>query len=201
METSHSERPTVLVFATHNAHKAREIQEILGPGFAIRTLTDIGCTEEIPETAPTLEGNALIKARHVQVHFGLDCFAEDTGLEVDALQGAPGVHTARYAGDSKDAGANMHKLLQHMSGMDNRRARFRTVIALVQGARETLLEGICTGQIAEAPRGTGGFGYDPVFVPDGHTLTFAELGADVKNAISHRAIATEKLLGYLVKGA
>ena len=201
METSHSEPITVLVFATHNAHKAREIQEILGPGFVIRTLTDIGCQEEIPETEPTLEGNALLKARYVQTHFGLDCFAEDTGLEVDALQGAPGVHTARYAGDTRDTQANMNLLLRNMNGLDDRRARFRTVIALVQGTAERLMEGICHGQIAGEPMGSGGFGYDPVFVPDGYGLTFAELDAAVKNTISHRAVATAKLLEHLKSGA
>ncbi len=182
-----------LVFATHNPNKAREIQHILGPGFEVKTLTDIGCLEEIPETADTLEENALLKARYVKASYGYDCFSEDTGLEVEALGGAPGVHTARYAGEAKDPNANMDLLLQNLAPHENRKARFRTVIALVRDGRETLLEGICPGHIAETKSGQQGFGYDPVFIPDGYRETFAELGDDVKNRISHRAVATEKL--------
>ncbi|MFZ4632798.1 MAG: non-canonical purine NTP diphosphatase [Saprospiraceae bacterium] len=187
-----------LVFATHNAHKAREIQQILGTGFEVKTLTDIGCIEDIPETADTLEGNALLKAWHVKNHYGYDCFSEDTGLEVYALNGAPGVHTARYAGEEKDPQANMALLLNNLASAGNRHARFRTVIALVRGGEAVLLEGICEGQIAIEQKGTGGFGYDPIFVPDGYAETFAELGEEVKNNISHRALATRKLIAAIV---
>ena len=187
-----------LVFATNNAHKAREVEQILGPGFAIKTLKDIGCHEEIEETEPNLEGNALLKARYVKEKYGYDCFSEDTGLEVEALGGAPGVHTARYAGEDKSPEANIALLLQNLEGKDNRRAQFRTVIALLFDGKETLLEGICPGEIATAKQGTQGFGYDPVFIPEGHRQTFAELGDEVKNKISHRAIATEKFRAMLV---
>lgn len=187
-----------LVFATNNAHKAREIEQILGGGFRISTLKDIGCLEEIEETEPTLEGNALLKARYVKDKYGYDCFSEDTGLEVEALDGAPGVHTARFAGEARDPEANIALLLAKLKDNPNRRARFRTVIALVSDDRELLLEGICPGQIALGKRGTNGFGYDPVFIPDGYEDTFAELGEAIKNRISHRALATEKLRLLLV---
>jgi XTP/dITP diphosphohydrolase len=186
-----------LVFATNNPHKAREVEGILGPGFEIRTLKDIGCHEEIEETADTLEGNALLKARYVKEKYGYDCFSEDTGLEVEALGGAPGVHTARYAGESRDPDANIALLLRNLEGRANRRVRFRTIIALIVNGKEILLEGICPGEIATEKRGTGGFGYDPVFIPEGHTATFAELGDDVKNQISHRAKATLQLVQTL----
>lgn len=181
-----------LVFATNNSHKAREVEQILGQGFEIKTLKDIGCLEDIEETEPTLEGNALLKARYVKTHYGFDCFSEDTGLEVSALGGAPGVHTARYAGESRDPDANIALLLQNLEGKDSRRARFRTIIALLYEGREILLEGICEGRIATEKHGHNGFGYDPVFIPEGFDQTFAELGDEVKNRISHRAIATEK---------
>ncbi|MDX1912223.1 MAG: non-canonical purine NTP diphosphatase, partial [Saprospiraceae bacterium] len=184
--------------ATNNAHKAREISQILGPEFEILTLKEIGCEEDIEETETTLEGNALLKARYVKEKYGYDCFSEDTGLEVAALHGAPGVHTARYAGESRDAEANMALLLQNLTTADHRNARFRTVIALIYGEQEILLEGICEGQIAHAKQGTGGFGYDPVFIPEGYDLTFAELGDDIKNRISHRARATEKFKVWLL---
>lgn len=188
-----------LVFATNNAHKAREVEQILGPDYSVKTLRDIGCTEEIEETESTLEGNALLKARYVREHFGYDCFSEDTGLEVSALAGAPGVHTARYAGESRDPDANMNKLLTSLEGQSDRSARFRTVIALVRDKEEILIEGICNGRIATSKSGDKGFGYDPVFIPDGYDLTFAELGDDVKNNISHRAKATLKLKEMLLK--
>ncbi len=187
----------VLVFATNNAHKAREMEQILGSVYQIKTLKDIGCSEEIEETEPTLEGNALLKARYVCDKYGFDCFSEDTGLEVEALDGAPGVHTARYAGDEKDAEANIAFLLQNMVGQTNRRAQFRTVIALIVNGKETLLEGICPGKIALKKSGNGGWGYDPVFIPEGFENTFAELGPEIKNQISHRARATEKLRLFL----
>jgi XTP/dITP diphosphohydrolase len=186
-----------LVFATNNAHKAKEIEQILGPGWHIKTLRDIGCTEDIEETEPTLEGNALLKARYVKEKYGYDCFSEDTGLEVPALGGAPGVHTARYAGEAKDPAANMALLLQRLAPHADRSARFRTIIALLRGSEEILLEGICAGRIATEKHGTQGFGYDPVFIPEGFSQTFAELGDDVKNEISHRARATRLLLQHL----
>lgn len=186
-----------LVFATNNPHKAREVEQILGAEFRVKTLRDIGCTEEIDETEPTLEGNALLKARYVKERYGYDCFSEDTGLEVEALDGAPGVHTARYAGEEKNPEANIALLLKNLEGRKNRRARFRTVIALAMNGREWLLEGVCEGSIATEKRGVGGFGYDPVFIPDGFGQTFAELVDGVKNRISHRAKATEKLVALL----
>lgn len=185
---------TTLVFASNNPYKAREIEQILGPGYAVKILTDIGCAEDIPETADTLEGNALLKARFVKEKYGYDCFSEDTGLEVAALGGAPGVHTARYAGEHKNSADNIALLLKNLSGEKNRRAQFRTVIALIRGDREDLFTGVCTGTIAEETRGTGGFGYDSAFIPDGYEQTFAELGEAVKNQISHRAKATQLLV-------
>jgi len=190
-----------LVFATNNPHKAREIEQILGGAYRVSTLKDIGCVEEIEETEPTLEGNALLKARFVKTRFGFDCFSEDTGLEVAALDGAPGVHTARFAGEARDPEANIALLLDKLEGKPDRRAQFRTVIALVSDGREILLEGICPGRIATEKRGTGGFGYDPVFIPEGYDNTFAELGEEVKNRVSHRALATEKLRLLLTSSA
>ena len=186
-----------LVFATNNPHKAREIEQILGGGYQVKTLKDIGCLEDIEETADTLEGNALLKARYVKEKYGYNCFSEDTGLEVEALRGAPGVHTARYAGEQRDPADNIRLLLQNLEGHDNRLARFRTIIALIINDQEILFEGICPGRIAAQPSGTGGFGYDPVFIPEGYEETFAELGDEVKNQISHRAKATEKLVKHL----
>lgn len=187
-----------LVFATNNAHKAREVEQILGPGFEIKTLKDIGCLEEIEETEATLEGNALLKARYVKEKYGYDCFSEDTGLEVEALDGAPGVHTARYAGEDRSAEANMALLLKNLEGKASRRGRFRTIIALTFGGKETLLEGICMGNITSQKQGLSGFGYDQIFIPEGFDQTFAELGDDVKNQISHRGIATEKFRKLLL---
>lgn len=186
-----------LVFATNNPHKAQEVEQILGGAYQVKTLRDIGCLEDIEETADTLEGNALLKARYVKERYGYDCFSEDTGLEVEALGGQPGVHTARYAGPQRSAEDNIQLLISSLSGKENRRARFRTIIALVADGRETLLEGICPGSIATEKRGTGGFGYDPVFIPEGYEQSFAELGDEVKNQISHRALATQKLVEKL----
>ena len=187
-----------IVFATNNAHKLSEIRAILGEDFRILSLADIGCHDDIPETAETLEGNALIKARWVKERYGFDCFADDTGLEVAALGGRPGVHTARYAfPDRHDPEANTRKLLAELDGQTDRSARFRTVIALVQGTDETLFEGIVDGRIAPEERGTEGFGYDPVFEPEGLGLTFAELGVETKNSMSHRARAVKRLAEYL----
>ena len=188
-----------IVFATNNAHKLSEIRAILGRQMDILSLADIGCHDDIPETADTLEGNALIKARWVKERYGFDCFADDTGLEVEALGGGPGVHTARYAyPDRHDPVANTRKLLAELHDKDNRAARFRTVIALIQGTDEHLFEGIVEGHITTEERGTEGFGYDPVFAPEGGEKTFAELGAEAKNNISHRARAVRKLADFLL---
>ena len=188
-----------LVFATNNAHKLSEIRHILGDKLEVVSLAEIDCYDDIPETADTLEGNALIKARWVKERYGFDCFADDTGLEVAALGGRPGVHTARYAyPDRHDPEANTRKLLAELDGKADRSARFRTAIALVQGTDERLFEGIVEGRIAPEERGTEGFGYDPVFEPEGLGKTFAELGVDVKNGISHRARAVKRLADYLL---
>lgn len=188
-----------IVFATNNAHKLSEIRAILGQQMEILSLADIGCHDDIPETADTLEGNALIKARWVKERYGFDCFADDTGLEVEALGGGPGVHTARYAyPDRHDPVANTRKLLAELHDKDNRAARFRTVIALIQGIDEHLFEGIVEGHITTEERGTEGFGYDPVFAPEGGEKTFAELGVEAKNNISHRARAVRKLADFLL---
>lgn len=185
-----------LVFATNNAHKLNEVAAILGEDFELLSLADIGCNEDIPETADTLTGNAVQKARYVKEHYGFDCFADDTGLEVEALDGAPGVHSARYAGDH-DSEANMTKLLKELKDKINRNAQFRTVIALLIGEEEFLFEGIVQGHIIKERQGCEGFGYDPIFVPDGYSDSFAQLGMDVKNKISHRARATAKLVQFL----
>lgn len=182
-----------LVFATNNEHKLAEVREIVGDSFQIVSLKDIGCFDDIPETADTLEGNALLKAQYVKQKYGCDCFADDTGLEIAALDNAPGVYSARYAGEEKNPKANMRKVLQKLQDQPDRSARFRTVIALIIGEEEFLLEGCIEGVIITEARGEAGFGYDPVFVPNGYTKTFAELGADEKNAISHRGEAIRKL--------
>ena len=187
-----------LVFATNNPHKLEEIRAILGSKLEILSLADIGCDADIPETAETLDGNALIKAHYVYDNYKLDCFADDTGLEVDALHGLPGVHTARYAyPDRHDPEANMIKLLEALRENNDRNARFRTVIALIEKGKEHLFEGVVEGVIAREKSGTQGFGYDPVFIPEGNSKTFAELGEDIKNTISHRARAVQKLAEYL----
>lgn len=187
-----------LVFATNNSHKLSEIRAILGQDMEILSLSDIGCHDDIPETADTLQGNALIKARWVKERYGYDCFADDTGLEVTALGGGPGVHTARYAyPDRHDPEANTQKLLASLQGETDRTAQFRTVIALILNGEEHLFEGIVRGEITTEKRGTEGFGYDPVFAPENMGKTFAELGTDVKNTISHRARAVAKLAAFL----
>ena len=188
-----------LVFATNNAHKLEEVRAILGNDFQIASLKEIGCYDDIPETADTLEGNAMQKAQYIKEKFGMDCFADDTGLEVEALNNAPGVFSARYAGPGHDSEANMKKLLSEMQGKENRKARFRTVIALLLDGKEYTFEGIVKGNIIEEKRGDSGFGYDPIFVPEGYDLTFAELGNDIKNKISHRAEAVKKLSAFLKK--
>jgi len=217
-----------IVFATNNQHKLEEVRQILGPEFEVLSLNDIGCHEELPETCPTLQGNAFQKAKYVYDHYHIDCFADDTGLEVDALDGEPGIYSARYAAmaasspsgsssssgpsspsspiKSHDSEANMTLLLQKLGENNNRRARFRTVIALIQMLHGMeciwslkFFEGIVEGEITRERSGAEGFGYDPIFRPDGYDKTFAELGADVKNQISHRARATQKLCEFLIK--
>jgi len=182
-----------LVFATNNEHKLAEVKAIAGDSFRVLSLKDIGCFDDIPETADTLEGNALLKARHVKQRYGYDSFADDTGLEIKALHNAPGVYSARYAGEAKDSRANMRKALQELQGETERSARFRTVIALIIGEEEYLLDGAVEGSIIDEPRGEAGFGYDPIFVPLGFTKTFAEMDSELKNSISHRALAIQKL--------
>ena len=190
-----------IVFATNNAHKLEEIRAILGDRLQILGLSEMGCPDDIPATADTLEGNALLKARWVSEHYGVDCFADDTGLEVNALGGRPGVHTARYAfPDRHDPEANTLKLLDELKDADTRTARFRTAIALILDGKEYLFEGVVEGEIATEQRGTEGFGYDPVFIPENLGKTFAELGVEVKNGISHRARAVAKLAAFLLKG-
>jgi XTP/dITP diphosphohydrolase len=186
-----------LVFATNNPHKAKEVEQILGGQYQVKTLKDIGCLEDIEETADTLEGNAIIKAQYVKNNYGFDCFSEDTGLFVNALNGDPGVHTARYAGEARNADDNINLLLKNLADKTDRSARFITIITIIMGEKEIHLEGICPGRIAQQRSGTGGFGYDPVFIPDGYDLTFAELGEEIKNKISHRALATKQLVAYL----
>ena len=211
-----------IVFATNNKHKLDEIRSILGDSIEVLSLKDIGCNVDIPETGKTLEENALQKAQYVYDNYHIDCFADDTGLEVEALDGSPGVYSARYAAlpdnpvksegatSSHDSDANMTRLLYELNGKDNRKARFRTVIALIQkkdvcpcgctSIKEIhKFEGIVEGEIIKERRGVEGFGYDPIFQPDGYDKTFAELGMDIKNHISHRARATQKLAEYLLK--
>lgn len=186
-----------IVFATNNQHKLEEVSQILAGKVEILSLNEIGCTDDIPETADTLEGNALIKARFVKEKYGLDCFADDSGMEVEALDNAPGVYSARYAGDHKSHADNMQKVLEKLNGESNRKARFRSVIAFIEGDCETLFEGVIDGEITLSQSGNGGFGYDPIFKPDGYNQTFAELGSTEKNRISHRAKAVQKLIDYL----
>jgi len=182
-----------VVFATNNTHKLEEVRAIVSREVEIVSLVDIGCQDDIPETADTLEGNALLKAKCVHERFGCDCFADDTGLEVEALNGKPGVRSARYAGEAHDSNANIDKLLHALDGQQNRKARFRTVFVSIINGNTEFFEGIVNGRIIEERRGTAGFGYDPVFVPDGYDETFAELGAEIKNKISHRALAAQKM--------
>ncbi|WP_274950234.1 non-canonical purine NTP diphosphatase [Bacteroides cutis] len=187
------------VFATNNAHKLEEVSTILGSKIELLSMKDINCNVDIPETADTLEGNALIKAKYIFNNYHLDCFADDTGLEVEALNGAPGVYSARYAGDAHNSEANMQKLLSDLEGIENRKAQFRTVFALIIDGKDHLFEGIVKGVITKSRRGTSGFGYDPIFIPEGYTQTYAEMGNELKNKISHRALATNKLCNFLSK--
>ena len=188
-----------IVFATNNNHKLEELRKIADNQLQILSLSDINCNEEIDETGTTLEENALVKARYVKERYGYDCFADDTGLEVEALEGEPGVYSARYAGEGCHPEDNMQKLLSVLQGVESRNARFRTVIALLINGEEHLFEGVVSGRIIEEKRGGSGFGYDPIFMPEGYQQTFAELGNDIKNRISHRAIATVQLMEFLMK--
>lgn len=186
-----------IVFATNNKNKLREIREIMSDLYEVLSLDDIGCHEEIVEDAETIEGNAKIKADFVTNKYHVDCFADDTGLEVEALNGAPGVYSARYAGEHCSYQDNVNKMLNAMKGKTNRKAAFRTVIALNLDGKSYTFEGRCDGQIVESQRGTDGFGYDPIFMPDGFNQTFAEMSHEEKNAISHRGRATQKLIDFL----
>jgi XTP/dITP diphosphohydrolase len=187
----------ILCFATNNAHKLAEVQDMLQNGeITLKTLRDIGCTEELPETTDTIEGNSAQKAEYVWQHYGVGCFADDSGLEVEALGGAPGVHSAHYSGERHHA-KNIELVLQQMQGQSNRAARFKAVITLVLDGTTAQFEGIINGHLLDAPRGEDGFGYDPIFVPEGHTRTFAEMSMAEKSQLSHRARALEKLVAYL----
>jgi XTP/dITP diphosphohydrolase len=188
-----------LVFASNNKNKIQEIQALVPKIIQIVSLEEIGCTEDIPETADTIEGNAILKANYVTEKYGYDCFADDTGLEVDALNGAPGVYSARYAGEQKDANDNMDKLLSELKDKSNRKANFKTVIALNLNGKQNLFTGIINGKIIEEKIGTNGFGYDPIFVADGYEKTFAELSMEEKSTISHRGIAVKELILFLQK--
>lgn len=188
-----------LVFATNNKNKINEINQLIKAELNLLGLRDIGCFEELPETQDTIEGNALQKAKYVFENYGRSCFADDTGLEVSALNGRPGVYSARYAGEGRSAEDNMNKLLDEMKGVRDRSARFKTVIALVMDGKEWLFEGIVEGEILEEKRGEQGFGYDPVFRPKGYDATFAEMDMELKNRISHRGIAVRKLVEHLNK--
>jgi len=186
-----------LVFATNNLHKLTEVRSMLEPVFKIISLADINCFDDIPETANTLDGNALLKANFVYSRYGLNCFADDTGLEIESLNSAPGVYSARFAGEDNNANNNMNKVLTLLTGNENRNACFRTVIALIQQNKISYFEGKIEGVIAKEPQGVNGFGYDPIFIPNGYDVSFAEIDAKEKNKISHRALAVEKLVYYL----
>jgi len=186
-----------LVFASNNKNKIAEIQQLIGDKFEIVSLEEIGCTEDIPETADTIEGNAILKAQYVYEKYGLSCFADDTGLEIEALNGEPGVYSARYAGEHKNAGDNMALVLQKLESQTNRSAQFKTVIAFNFGSEHFLFEGIVKGTITPVKRGNEGFGYDPIFQPEGFDVTFAEMSMQQKSTISHRGKAVEKLVNFL----
>jgi len=188
-----------LIFATNNNHKLTELSAAVNKSFVLKSLSDIGFNEDIPEPFDTLEDNALAKVRYLHERYRINCFADDTGLEIEALNGAPGVFSARFAGDQKDSEANMQKVLDLLQGIDNRKARFRTVIALNYDNKEYLFEGVVNGKIIKERTGDMGFGYDPIFVPDGFDTTFAQMDIDVKNQISHRGRATAKLIEFLNK--
>lgn len=186
-----------IVFATNNNHKLEEVRALLETHFEVVSLSELGCFDDIAETADTLEGNALIKAKYIADTFGVDCFADDTGLEIEYLNGAPGVYSARYAGENHDANANMNKVLTQMALATNRQACFRTIITMIENGKPKNFEGLVRGQITTSPAGTNGFGYDPIFIPEGFSKTFAQLDAATKNKISHRGQAVKKLVEYL----
>jgi len=186
-----------LIFATNNKHKLEEVKDVSLGQIEILSLKEINCFDDIPETANTVEGNALMKAQYIYDKYGYDCFADDTGLEVEALDGRPGVYSARYAGEEQNSENNMQKLLSELNGIENRKAQFRTVVALIEKGHARYFKGIIKGHITLSPRGNAGFGYDPVFIPDGFSQTFAELGSELKNKISHRALAINELKKYL----
>lgn len=189
-----------LIFASNNHHKINEVSAILKTfGFNVIGLSDAGIYEDIPETAETIEGNASLKANYIFNKYNKDCFADDTGLEVESLNNAPGVYSARYAGEQKSADDNMNKLLYELEGKSNRKARFKTIIALIYQGKEYIFEGVINGIISMDKRGNNGFGYDPIFIPDGYDKTFAEMSAEEKNKISHRSIAVQKLADFLAK--
>ncbi len=185
-----------IVFATNNQHKLEEVRAVLKKHIEVISLSEIGCSDDIPETGNTLEENAILKANYVKKKFGVECMADDTGLEVEALNGEPGVFSARYAGEGHNSVDNMEKLLENLSGVSNRNARFRTIIALTENEKIHCFEGIVEGEIITEPKGKAGFGYDPVFVPKGYNITFAEMGSEEKNKISHRALAVKKLVEF-----
>ena len=187
-----------LVFATNNLNKLKEVQEILSDSIEVLSLKDIGCFEDVEETEATLEGNARLKAAHITNNYGYNCFADDTGLEVDALNGKPGVFSARYGGEHGNSEKNMQKLLKELHGKANRKAQFRTAVALNLENKQYLFEGICEGEILEKKTGTGGFGYDPIFKPTESSKSFAEMNSEEKNKISHRGIAIQKLVDFLL---
>ena len=186
-----------LVFATHNPNKLKEIQALIPDTIQLKGLTDIGCTEDIIEDAPTIKGNALLKARYIKKKYNLDCFADDTGLEVKILNGAPGIYSARYAGEHKNAEDNITKLLKALANEQNRKARFKTVIAIIIDDKEYTFEGICNGTITQEKIGNSGFGYDPIFKPESHEETFAQMQLSLKNEIGHRGKAVQKLIAFL----
>ncbi len=188
-----------IVFATNNKNKLTELQQILGNEFELLSLSDINCFEEIPETSPTIEENSMEKADYVYNKFKVDCFADDTGLEIEALDGRPGVYSARYAGDEKNMEKNIEKILSELENKDNRNARFKTVVSLILNGEKHQFEGIINGKIIKNKKGKSGFGYDPVFIPNGYDITFAEMNADLKNKISHRGIAVQKLVKFLTE--
>ena len=186
-----------IVFATHNNNKLKELKQIIPSNIKLLSLTDIGCNEEIIEDGKTIEDNALIKVKYVFEHYGLNCFGDDTGLCVESLNGEPGVHSARYAGPQKNAHDNIGKLLNKLKNKNNRKAYFKTVVAYKSKNHENCFEGICKGEILKLPKGLGGFGYDPIFLPEGFEQSFAEMDAETKNKISHRGLATKKLIHFL----
>lgn len=186
-----------LVFATNNKNKVKEIKHLLNNSIEILSLEDIGCFEDIPETSDTIEGNAIQKARYVYENYGYNCFADDTGLEIEALNGEPGIYSARYAGEQKNAEDNMNKVLDKLKGISNRKAQFKTVIALFLNDKEICFDGVAKGEMTNQKSGNEGFGYDPIFKPDGYEITFSEMDLELKNTISHRAKATIKLIDHL----